>query len=267
MNIPAQDREPLELILREAGSELNKFSQSSSFRIRTKTDESLVTDADLASEKSIIDNITRLFPDDLILSEEAGWSNLTREEGQYIWVIDPLDGTTNFANSYPFYCVSIARACFKGGRMSVELGGIYDPVRDRLYMAAQGKGSYCNNQPISVRATKELNNAFLVTGFAYHKGEKLAREVERFLKVAEVSSSIRRDGAAALDLAFVAEGIYDGYWESGLKVWDVAAGALLVEEAGGVVHNLGSIGRFDPEVDSIVSGSPQIVEFLESVLT
>ncbi|MFW7378168.1 MAG: inositol monophosphatase family protein [Oligoflexus sp.] len=263
MNIPSQDYAPLEKILREAGAALNQYSQAANFRIHTKVDDSLVTDADLASEKSILDNLARLFPGDLVLSEEAGWSAMQRVEGQYVWVIDPLDGTTNFANSYPFYCISIARARFVDGKMDVELGGVYDPVRDRLYMAAKGKGAYCNGQAINVRLNKDLQNAFLVTGFSYHKGEVLAREVKRFLKVAEVSSSIRRDGAAALDLALVAEGIYDGYWETGLKPWDVAAGALLVEEAGGVVRNLGSVSRFDPEVDTIVSGSPKIVEFLE----
>lgn len=256
----------LEEMLRRAGDELRKYSRSSSLQVRHKEDDSLVTEADLASEKSILNYISQHFPADLILSEEAGWSRMAREEGSYVWIIDPLDGTTNFANGYPFYCISIARARFEGGRMRVVLGGIYDPERDRLYMAAEGEGAYLNGQAIRVRGQRPPQEGFLVTGFAYHKGETLAREVQRFLEIADCCQSIRRDGAAALDMALVAEGVYDGYWETGLKPWDLAAGALLVREAGGVASNIAS-PDFDPEIESIVCGSSSMVTFLREHLS
>lgn len=258
----------LETILKEAGQELANFTGKQSLRIEHKEDDSLVTEADLASEKSILTNIERYFPGEQVISEEQHSELLRRKAGELVWVVDPLDGTTNFANGYPFYCVSIAR-CRVGSdsKLSAVMGGVYDPVRDRCYLAQKSKGASCNGRAIQVRHSKQPRDAFLVTGFSYHKGEQLAEDIRQFLKVAAVSSSIRRDGAAALDLALVAEGIYDAYWETGLKPWDVAAGALLVQEAGGCVVNIGSDQEFDPETESVIAGSVNMVEWLGECLT
>jgi len=209
-----------------------------------------------------------MFPGEKVLSEEENSRLDVRHEGDWVWVVDPLDGTTNFANNYPFYCVSIARCEVSANKILIpKLGGVYDPVRDKLYLAELSKGASCNGAPMGVRQTKDAKDAFLVTGFSYHKGEALAEDVRQFLKVAEISSSIRRDGAAALDLALVAEGVYDAYWETGLKPWDVAAGSLLVKEAGGQVVNIGArSGDFDPEIESIIAGSTNMIEWLSECL-
>lgn len=248
-----------------AGDEIRRFCFMEHVEIETKDDDSLVTSADYASEAIILKTIRESFPNDDILSEEAGYQSLSREDGRWVWVVDPLDGTTNFANGYPFYCVSIARASYMTGKMQVELAGVYDPSRDKMYTAAKGRGAFCNDRPMQVRPDRPFAEAFLVTGFAYHKGDQLSQDIAKFLSVAQDCQSIRRDGAAALDLALVADGIYDAYWESGLKPWDVAAGALLVKEAGGMVENITSHPDqpFDPENDSIVCGARSVARSIK----
>ena len=262
-----KDMEFLHELSCKAGEELlRRFGTN--VNIRHKYDNSLVTDADLASEKIIIAAIRREYPDDLILSEEAGLSSTARTPGQAIWIIDPLDGTTNFANSYPFFCVSIARAQFdEKGHLHTQAGAVHDPIRNKTYVAAKGKGSWVNRRAIHVTTDRAMRDAFLATGFAYHSGENLRRGIEFFHAVAETCQSIRRDGAAALDLALVAEGVYDGYWESGLGAWDLAAGNLLVTEAGGTIQNfsLSPLG-FNIEEGNIVCGTPTVVSFISGLL-
>ncbi len=251
----------------KAGEELSRRF-GTNVNIRHKQDNSLVTDADLASEKLIIDTLRREYPNDLILSEEAGLSSTVRTPGQSIWIIDPLDGTTNFANSYPFFCVSIARAQFgPKGFLAVSAGAVHDPIRKKTYVAERGQGAWVNRQRIHVTNDRPMKDAFLATGFAYHSGENLRRGIEFFHAVAETCQSIRRDGAAALDLALVAEGVYDGYWESGLGPWDLAAGNLLVKEAGGKIQNFASSSsEYNIEDGNIVCGTPTVVDFISSLL-
>ncbi len=236
--------------------------------ITMKADTSIVTAADLASEKVIIDRIHRYFPDDLIYSEEAGLSSKSRAPGSYIWVIDPLDGTTNFANGYPFYCVSIGRGRFRDdGIIEVMSSGILDATRKRFYYAGRSEGAYVDGKPIRVAMPRELAKSFLVTGFYYMKGDDLAAEIERFSRVAQACQSVRRDGAAALDLAFVAEGVYDAFWEVGLQPWDVAAGSLLVSEAGGAVCNyLQGTNSYDIEGTGVIAGSRSAVPAIENLI-
>ncbi|MCX6124377.1 MAG: inositol monophosphatase family protein [Proteobacteria bacterium] len=205
---------------------------------RSKSDFSLVTDADFAAEKIILDRLARYFPDDAVISEEAGQLGVDRTPGMHVWVVDPLDGTTNFANEFPFFCISIARCRFSlTGTLEVIEGGIRDPLRDKTYIASQGQGAACNGIPIKVKIEREIERSLLVTGLHYPKGSHLDNEIMRFSRVAEVCSSIRRDGSAALDLALVSSGVYDAFWQKGLAIWDVAAGSLLVQEAGGIVKN------------------------------
>lgn len=250
--------------LAKAGAELAR-RQGQKMKVETKRDTSLVTEADLASEKVILDQIRRHFPDDLVLSEEAGLSSTDRRPGTRIWIIDPLDGTTNFANGYPFYCISMARGVFRpDGRIDSEVGAVFDAARGRLYHAEKGRGATVDGRKIQVAPERELAQCFLCTGFYYKKDRDLAREIERFATVAQKCQSIRRDGAAALDLALVAEGIFDAFWETGLAPWDVAAGNLLVSEAGGRVRNYleKTPGFYDLEDATVIAGAASAVDSL-----
>ncbi len=253
--------------LASAGRELKRF-RGEKLEINFKADASLVTAADLASEKVIIATIQRHFPDDLIYSEEAGLSAKGRTPGGFIWVVDPLDGTTNFANGYPFYCVSIGRGRFRAdGSIECLTAGILDAARDRVFYAGRGEGAYVDDRKISVAAARDLAKCFLVTGFYYMKGSDLAVEIERFARVAQACQSIRRDGAAALDLAFVAEGVYDAFWEVGLQPWDLAAGSLLVEEAGGGVRNYQQTALpYSIEATGVIAGSMSAVKSVAALI-
>jgi myo-inositol-1(or 4)-monophosphatase len=189
----------------------------------------LVTEVDKASEELIIDGIKKHFPDHNILAEESGSQ---KTESDFWWIIDPLDGTTNYAHQFPFFCISIGLE--EGGELIA--GVIYDPNRDELFAAERGKGATLNGKPIQVSEANNLKESLLATGFAYNiqESERLdnLNNFEAFVKTAR---AVRRPGAAALDLAYVACGRMDGFWELFLNPWDIAAGALIIEEAGGKV--------------------------------
>lgn len=198
--------------------------------VTKKGDINLVTEADLASEALIIERIRSHYPRHAILAEESGEAVIMGGDGEHKWVIDPLDGTTNYAHGYPCFCVNIALE-HKG---EIVVGVTYDPTRDELFAAEKGGGATLNGKPIRVSATDELGNALLVTGFPYdikHREEFARHLTELLLR----SRGVRRDGSAAIDMAYVACGRFDGFWEEGLNPWDVAAGKLLIEEAGGVL--------------------------------
>lgn len=258
----------MESVLNDAGKELQqRVGQRLGFQV--KADTSIVTEADLASEKVIISRIKGHYPKDIIYSEEAGLSHNHRIPGEFIWIIDPLDGTTNFANGYPFYCISIGRGQFNGsGMIEIIEAGILDAARSRFYYAQRGQGAYVDRKPIKVAQPRDFNKNFLVTGFYYMQGPELMRQIERFARVAEKCQTVRRDGAAALDLALVAEGIFDAFWETGLQPWDVAAGSLLVSEAGGLVRNYFGQPKdlYNVESPGIIAGVGQTVETISSLL-
>jgi myo-inositol-1(or 4)-monophosphatase len=203
-------------------------------QVSNKGDIDLVTEADLASEKLIIDRIRSHYPRHAILAEESGASeeHPFAERNEWKWIIDPLDGTTNYAHGYPCFCVSIAVE--RAG--VIEIGVVYDPMRDEMFAAERGQGAHLNERPVRVSVVDDLNGAMLCTGFPYNVRERpdFARHFTNFTMEAQ---AVRRDGAAALDLAFVACGRFDGFWEDGLKPWDTAAGVLLVGEAGGRCSN------------------------------
>lgn len=202
-------------------------------QVSNKGDIDLVTEADLASEKLIIDRIRSYYPRHAILAEESGAtsaSEVSEGKSEWKWIIDPLDGTTNYAHGYPCFCISIALE--HEGR--IEIGVIYDPSRDEMFAAERGEGALLNDRRISVSNIQDLNSAMLCTGFPYNVRER-PNFTRDFAKFTMESQAVRRDGSAALDLAYLACGRFDGFWEEGLKAWDVAAGVLLIEEAGGTV--------------------------------
>jgi myo-inositol-1(or 4)-monophosphatase len=221
---------------REAGQVLaDKFGRA--LQVSHKGDIDLVTEADLAAEQLIVERIRSYHPRHAILTEESGdVKEAGGPQAEYKWIIDPLDGTTNYAHGYPTFCVSVALE--HEGR--VVVGAVYDPTRDEMFAAERGGGATLNGRPLRASGTDELNRALVCTGFPYDVRERgdFARHFRAFIMRAQ---SVRRDGAAALDLAYVAAGRFEAFYEEGLRPWDVAAGVLLVEEAGGrVTHYDGS---------------------------
>ncbi len=189
----------------------------------------LVTAADKAAEAAILKVIQRHFPDHAILAEESG--QVGADQSEFLWAIDPLDGTTNYAHQYPFFACSIGLLI--QGIPSV--GVIFDPSRQDLFRAARGLGATCNRQPIQVSQTATLSQSLLVTGFAYDRRETPDNNYAEFCHFTHLTQGVRRGGAASMDLAYVACGKLDGFWERGLSPWDMAAGVVIVEEAGGKV--------------------------------
>jgi myo-inositol-1(or 4)-monophosphatase len=213
-------------VAREAGRiQRERFHEPRTIETKSSAID-LVTDVDRASDAWIVERLRGARPDDAILSEEAG----LQEGGSGIrWIVDPLDGTTNYAHGFPHFAVSIG-AWQDGAGVA---GVIYDPLRDELFAAARGHGASLNGKPIHVSSTGELHRALLGTGFAYNVHEARIDNLDYFARFLKRARAVRRAGSAALDLAYVACGRFDGFWELGLHPWDVAAGLLIVEEAGG----------------------------------
>lgn len=207
---------------------LEKFGRINA--VTKKGDINLVTEADLASEALIIERVRSHFPRHSILAEESGEAVITGADTAWKWVIDPLDGTTNYAHGYP--CFAVTLALEHDGEIAV--GVTFDPTRGELFAAEKGRGATLNGKPIRVSETALLEDSLIVTGFPYDfkRKDDFARHLTEFLLG---SRGVRRDGSAALDMAYIACGRFDGFWEEGLNPWDMAAGKLLIEEAGGWV--------------------------------
>jgi myo-inositol-1(or 4)-monophosphatase len=197
-------------------------------RVRLKGRVNLVTDADLASERFIVKTISNAFPDHAILAEEGAGE---LKDSDYKWIIDPLDGTTNFAHDFPFYCVSIGIE-YQG---EMIVGVVYDPVRQELFSACRGGGARLNRRKITVSTQRQLEKSLLATGFPYDIGTSRENNLSYFSRFARSARGVRRAGSAALDLCYLACGRFDGFWELKLHPWDTAAGLVIVEEAGGKV--------------------------------
>lgn len=216
----------------EAGA-IQREHYETEIEIRTKSASiDLVTEVDHACEERIVGALRTERPDDAILAEEGRGDD--RPEARWRWVIDPLDGTTNYAHGYPRFCVSIGVEC-DGVR---TVGVVFDPLLDELYCAVRGGGAQLNGAPIRVSEETELGNALVATGFAYDVRRSAQDNINHFIAFVKSSRAIRRDGSAALDLCYVASGRFDGYWEIKLHPWDVAAGLLIVDEAGGRTSDL-----------------------------
>jgi myo-inositol-1(or 4)-monophosphatase len=215
---------------REAGAILRDFA-ARGFEITQKGRINLVTEADHASENLIKSLISERYPDHNILAEESGLRETANST--YRWIIDPLDGTTNFAHGFPCYAVSIGIE--KNGEMIA--GVIYDPSRDEIFTAERGSGAFMNDTPIRVSQIDQLERALVVSGFPYDVRERMSEYLPAWQKFLERAQGVRRLGAAAIDMAYVANGRLDGFWEFGLNAWDTAAGWVIIEEAGGSVTN------------------------------
>jgi len=215
-------------IAKEAGDIIRNAFRSN-FGVETKSNiKDLVTEVDKKSEETIINFIKKEFPTHSILAEESGNHQRSSE---YFWVIDPLDGTTNFAHGLPIFAVSIG--VVKGGE--VICGAVYDIMRDVMYSSEKGSGSFANDRKLHVSSNSDIKQSVLVTGFPYNVASNPDNAFERFITFLKSARAVRRLGSAAIDMCFVAEGVFDGFWEVYLNPWDIAAGKLIVEEAGGVV--------------------------------
>lgn len=218
---------------RAAGAIINRAALDvEAVRVSQKQINDYVTEVDQASEASIIETLLTAYPGHGILAEESGRQHGARDS-EHVWIIDPLDGTTNFLHGFPVYCISIALSV----RGRIEHGVVYDPTRNDLFTATRGRGAFMNDRRMRVSKRTRLSECLLGTGFPYRPGDDFAGYMKMMAEVMQHTHGLRRPGAAALDLAYVAAGFTDGFFETGLSIWDVAAGSLLVTEAGGLVGN------------------------------
>jgi myo-inositol-1(or 4)-monophosphatase len=234
----------------QAGAQIvSRYFRDAGLEVRRKGENDFVTQADKESEAAVLAEIRRRFPEHRILAEEGGGEGLG--SGDYEWLVDPLDGTTNFLQGLPVYSVSVA--CRKGDELLV--GVIADPEGENLFSASQGGGAFWNGRPMAA-TRRELKGAFLATGYPFRALPTLDLYLDIFRDVFHYARAIRRCGSAALDLAYTAAGVYDGFFEFRLSPWDIGAGILLVREAGGVVTDLDGGERFFAG-GNIVAGGPE----------
>ncbi len=246
---------------RSAGAIINRAALDvESVRVSVKQTNDFVTEIDQKAEEIIIETLLTAYPGHGILAEESG-SEHGAKDSDFVWIIDPLDGTTNFIHGFPVYCVSIALAV----RGKIEQAVVYDPTRNDVFCATKGRGAYMNDRRIRVAKRTRLQECLISTGFPYRPGDKLKSYLSMLGEVMSQCAGVRRPGAAALDLAYVAAGFSDGFFETGLKPWDVAAGSLLVQEAGGLVGNYTGEAEF-LDLGECLAANPRIYGQMVSTL-
>ena len=246
---------------RAAGAIINRAALDvEAVRISQKQVNDFVTEVDHASEKAIIETLLGAYPGHGILAEESG-TEYGAKDSDYVWIIDPLDGTTNFIHGFPVYCVSIALSV----RGKIEQAVIYDPSRNDLFTATKGRGAYMNDRRIRVSKRTRLNECLVSTGFPFRTGDNFKQYLAIMSDLMPKLAGLRRPGAAALDLAYVAAGYTEGFFETGLSPWDVAAGSLLVTEAGGLVGNFTGDADF-LEQNECIAANPKVYGQLVSIL-
>jgi myo-inositol-1(or 4)-monophosphatase len=244
---------------RRAGSIINRAAlDGGGLEVRSKRMNDFVTKVDHAAEEAIIEIVRKAYPDHAVLAEESG---VSEGKADYEWIIDPLDGTTNFIHGFPQYCVSIAIR----HRGALAHGVIYDPTKNELFTASKGRGAFLNDRRMRVSKCVRLADALVGTGFPFREMERIERYSGQLVNIMKNTAGIRRAGAAALDLAYVACGRLDAFWEMGLSAWDMAAGALMIGEAGGLVGDLrGEAGYL--ESGEIAASTPKIYPALLEAL-
>ncbi len=246
---------------RAAGSIINRAALDLDIiKVGQKGPNDFVSEVDQAAEQAIIDVLLEAYPGHGILAEESGRSRGAKDS-EFTWIIDPLDGTTNFLHGFPVYAVSIALA----HRHQVHQAVVYDPTRNDMFYASRGRGAFLNDRRLRVSKRTRLSDSLIGTGFPFRKGDNFKRYLKMFEDVMQSCAGLRRPGAAALDLCYVAAGYYDGFFETGLNPWDVAAGSLIITEAGGL------IGNFTGESDylyqrEVVAGCPKVYGQLVQIL-
>lgn len=246
---------------RQAGAIINRAALDLEvLRVGSKGPNDYVSEVDQAAEQAIIDILLEAYPNHGILAEESGRAHGAKDS-EFVWIIDPLDGTTNFLHGFPVYAVSIALA----HRGQVQQAVVYDPTRNDLFIASRGRGAFLNDRRLRVSKRTRLSDSLIGTGFPFRKGDNFKRYLKMFEEVMQNCAGLRRPGAAALDLCYVAAGWYDGFFETGLNPWDVAAGSLIITEAGGL------IGNFTGESDylyqrEVVAGNPKVYGQLVQIL-
>ena len=246
---------------RAAGAIINRGSQDLDIlKISSKGPNDFVSEIDQMAEQAIIETLLTAYPGHGILAEESG-----REHGakhsEFTWIIDPLDGTTNFLHGFPVYAVSIALA-FRG---KVEQAVVYDPTRNDLFYASRGRGAFLNDKRLRVSKRTRLADSLIGTGFPFRKGDNFQRYLKMLETIMGACAGVRRPGAAALDLCYVAAGWYDGFFETGLNPWDIAAGSLIITEAGGLVGNFTGDADFLYQRE-VVAGNPKVYGQLVALL-
>jgi myo-inositol-1(or 4)-monophosphatase len=249
----------VEIVLRAGSIQLQR--RESGFHIAKKGEIDLVTEVDFECERMCRAVIAERFPDHDVLAEELGDGKSTRPPARWRWVFDPLDGTTNYAHGLPIFCASLGLEI--AGR--TEVAAIYDPTRHELFTAERGEGAYMNGRAIAVSETSALIDALLVTGFPYDVHQKAADLVALFGAFLGNARAVRRLGSAALDLCYVAAGRFDGFWEQYLKPWDVAAGALIVEESGGRITGMDG-SPFDVTAAHLVASNGRVHDDMLAVI-
>ena len=236
---------------RRAATVINRAStQLDLLTVQSKSPNDFVTEVDRAAEQAIIEVLRDAFPGHGILAEESGESG---PESEFTWIIDPLDGTTNFIHGMPQYAVSIAQT--KNGVL--EHAVVYDPNTNEMFTASRGAGAFLNDRRIRVSRRTRLNESLIGTGFPFRQFDHVDAYLAMFKELTQKTAGIRRPGAASLDLAYVASGRFDGFWEMGLSPWDMAAGVLLIQEAGGLVSDLSGEANY-LATGNLVAGSPKI---------
>lgn len=247
---------------RRAASIINRASfDIERVKVSEKQHNDFVTEIDHAAEQAIIEVLTTAYPGHAILAEESGQSSNTSDDNENIWIIDPLDGTTNFIHGFPQYCISIALQ----QRGQITQAVVYDPNRNDLFTATKGSGAYLNEKRIRVGRRDKIADALIGTGFPFRDMKGLDEYLQMFRVMTEKCAGLRRPGAAALDLAYVAAGRFDGFFEKGLQPWDMAAGSLLVTEAGGIMGDFSGESDYLYKGDAIAAG-PKIFAQMVNLL-